>query len=79
MVRLAPRIQMALRGRRDLGWGTGQHRDGVTVADAGRGQATRDPTGPLVHLAPGMPDGAVRLPGDHALRTGLGVVDTSFR
>ena len=62
----------ALPGRCDFGWGTGQHRDGVTVADAGRGQAARDPAGALVYLAPGMPDGAIRLAGDQALRTGLG-------
>ncbi len=49
----------ALRGRGDLDRGAGQHRDGVTVSDARRGQPTGHPAGPLVHLGPGVPDGRV--------------------
>jgi hypothetical protein len=58
--------------RGDLDWRAGQHGDRITVADAGGSQATRDPTRPLVHLTPVVPDGAVRLSGNHAVRTGLG-------
>ena len=63
----------ALGGRRDLDRGAGQHRDGVTVSDARRGQPTGHPASSLVHFGPGMPDGRVRLPGDHALETPPGV------
>ena len=66
MVRLAPRIQSALRRRRDLHRESGQHADRVAVADARGGQATGDAAGPLVHLDPGVPDRLVRLAGDHA-------------
>ena len=56
----------ALRGRRDLDREAGQHADRVAVTDAGGGQAAGDAAGPLVHLAPGVPDGFVRFTGDHA-------------
>ena len=56
----------ALGGRRDLDGEAGQHADGVAVADARGGEATRDPAGPLVHLTPGVTDGFVRFTGDHA-------------
>ena len=46
----------ALRGRRDLDRGAGQHRYRVAMSDACGGQATRDVAGPLVHLGPGVPD-----------------------
>ena len=52
----------ALCGRGDLDGGAGQHRDGVTVSDARCGQTTGDAAGPLVHLGPGMPDGACPAP-----------------
>ena len=62
------------------GWGyfdgrTGQHRDGVTVLHAGRGQTACDPAGTFVDLGPAVPNRGVRLAGDHALRAGPGVAE----
>ncbi len=69
----------ALRGRGDLDGSAGEHADRVAVADARRGQATRDAAGALVHLAPGVTDGLVRFAGDHARGLRHGHCGTSCR
>src|SRR3984885_8059385 len=63
-----------LCGRGDLDRRAGQHCDRIAVPHAGGGQTAGNAAASLVHLAPGMPDGGVRLPGDHALEAVLGVV-----
>jgi hypothetical protein len=64
-----------LRGRRDLHREPGQHADGVTVSDARGSQSAGDAAGPLVHLEPGVPDGLVWLPGNHAPRALVSVAE----
>ena len=79
IVRLAPRIHRPCAVGRDLDGAAGQHADGVAVTDAGRGEAAGDPAGPLVHLAPGVPDRFVRFTGDHAPGARSGRCGTSSR
>ena len=63
----------ALRSGSDLDRESGQHADRVAETDAGRGESTGDALGPLVHLAPGVPDRFVRFAGDHAPAAGAGI------
>ena len=79
IVRLAPRIH------RPCAVGaisTGKPASTPTASpwsDAGGGQSACDAAGALVHLAPGVPDGLVRLAGDHARRDWCGRCGTSSR
>ncbi len=75
IVRLAPRIHRPWAVGAISTGSAGQHADRVAEADARGGQAAGDAPGPLVHLAPGVPDRLVRLAGHHALGAGHGAVE----